>query len=198
MVPAVMAAERSRWHGAAYDRRVQTPAPTATEKEQRPGAVLAIYSWDMLLALLATLGALAAFGGQVSVGNRSVNVGIGEQVLAAVSSASFGALLIVLATMLTRRQRWVRTAQIATLAIAIAVGGTSLFIAAVLPGQGVPASALTALLVLVLDAMAIVALTGRRIVAWYNGPARTPRFIRGSLAFWAASSVVLIILQALR
>ncbi len=161
--------------------------------------VLAIYSWDMVLALLALLGALAAFGGEATVGTRTVDVSLAEQVLAAVESASFAALLIILATLLTRRQRWVRTAQIATLGIAIALGAVSLLLAAVLPGQGVQSTALAAVLVLVVDAAAVVALTGTRVAGWYAGrDGRMPRYVGGTMAFWAASSAVLIVLSALR
>ncbi len=178
---------------------MQSPAPTATEEGRRPATILAVYSWDMLRALLALLGALAAFGGQATVGSRTVSVGLGEQILAAVSSAAFAALLIILATLLTRRQRWVRTAQMVTMATAIAVGAVSLLLAAVLPGQGLQASALTALLVLVVDAAVIVAMTGPRVVAWYTeAETRVPVYISGTIAFWAASSAVLIVLQALR
>jgi hypothetical protein len=176
---------------------VQSPAPT-TEEARKPAAILAIYSWDMVLALLALLGALAAFGGQAAVGNRTVSVSLGEQILAAVESASFAGLLIILATLLTRRQRWVRTAQMATLAIAIALGGMSLVLAVVVPGQGLQASALTALLVLVVDVAAIVALTSQRVIAWYNQSGDVPRSISGIIVFWAATSAVLIVLQSLR
>ena len=178
---------------------MQSPAPTVTEEERRPAAILVAYSWDMVRALLAVLGALAAFGGQATVGNRSVNVTLGEQILAAVSSASFAGLLIILATLLTRRHRWVRIAQIVTMATAIAIGAVSLLLAAVLPGQGLQASALTAVLVLLVDAMVIVAMTGQRVLAWYSlSEARIPTYMVGTIAFWAASSAVLIVIQALR
>lgn len=178
---------------------MQRPSPTTTEGERRPAALLAIYSWDMVLALLALLGTLAAFGGQATVGSRTVSVSLGEQILAAVESASFAALLIILATLLTRRQRWVRRAQIRTLATAIALGAASLLVAAFLPGQGAQASALIAMLVLVVDAAAVVALTGQRVIAWYDGTdGHTPRYVSATIVFWAASSVVLIVLQALR
>jgi hypothetical protein len=177
---------------------VQTPAPTATDKEQRPAIILAVYTWDMLLALLALLAALAAFGGQATVGTRTVNVSLAEQVLAAVSAGSLAALLIILATLLTRRQGWVRRAQIATLVTAIVLGAGSLLVAA-LPGQGLQAvSALTSILLLLLDAVAIVAMTGQRVVAWYSGPGSAPRYVTGTIGFWAVTSVVLIVLQALR
>jgi hypothetical protein len=178
---------------------VQSPAPTATEEERRPAVILAIYTWDMVLALLALLGALAAFGGQATVGSRTVGVGVGEQVLAAVSSASFAALLIIIATLLTRRQRWIRVAQMAILATAIALGGASLLVAWLLPGQGLQlASALTAAAVLVIDAMAIVALTAPRVISWYEQPGAMPRYISGTLGFWAVTGAALIVLQAVR
>jgi hypothetical protein len=178
---------------------VQTNAQSEAGEEQRPAIILAIYTWDMLLALLALLAALAAFAGQATVGSRTVSVTVGEQILAAVSAASLAGLLIILATLLTRRQRWVRHAQIITFATGIVVGAASLLVAAVLPGQGLQAfSALTSILLLLLDAIAIVALTGQRVVAWYNAGAAMPRYISATIAFWAVSSVVLIVLQAFR
>jgi hypothetical protein len=178
---------------------VQSKAPSADEEERRPPSILIIYSWDMVLALLALLAALAAFGGQATVGTRTVNVSIAEQILAAVSAASFAALLIILATLLTRRQRWVRRAQIVTLGTAIGLGVVSLVAAAAVPGQGLQlVSALTAALLLLLDAIAIVVLTGQRVADWYNSGEGMPRYISGTIGFWAASSLVLILLQALR
>ncbi len=177
---------------------MQANAQSETDEEKRPAVILAIYSWDMLLAILALLAALAAFAGQATVGSRTVNVTVGEQVLAAVSAASLAALLIILATLLTRRQRWIRRAQITTFATAIALGAASLLVA-LLPGQGLQAvSALTSLLLLLLDAIAIVALTGQRVVAWYNAGVAMPRYISATIGFWAASSAVLIVIQALR
>ena len=177
---------------------MQANAQSETDEGKRPAVILAIYSWDMLLAILALLAALAAFAGEATVGNRTVNVTVGEQVLAAVSAASLAALLIILATLLTRRQRWIRRAQITTFATAIALGAASLVVA-LLPGQGLQAvSALTSLLLLLLDAIAIVALTGQRVVAWYNAGVAMPRYISATIAFWAASSAVLIVIQALR
>ena len=178
---------------------MQSPAPTATDKEQRPALLLAVYTWDMLLALLALIGALTAFGGSAAVGQRTVSVGVGEQVLAGFSSASRGALLIIIATLLTRRQRWVRRMQIGAYLVAIGLGGLSVLLEAVLPGHGLAAAyILSALLVLLIDVVAIVVLTGQKIVAWYIVDAPTPKYISGTLAFWLGSGLVLIALQAVR
>ncbi len=161
--------------------------------------MLAIYSWDMLLALLALLAALAAFGGQATVGNRAVNVSTAEQVLAGMSAAAYAALLIILATLLTRRQRWVRRAQMATFTTAIVLGAASLLVLALVPGQSVETPRmLTALLVLLIDGIALMLLTGQRIVEWYSTPTPIPRYITATLGFWALSGAVLILLQALR
>ena len=177
---------------------MQAKPQSETDEAKRPAVILAIYSWDMVLAILALLAALAAFAGEATVGSRTVNVTIAEQVLAALSAASLAALLIILATLLTRRQRWVRRAQIITFATSIALGAASLLVA-LLPGQGLQAvSALTSLLLLLLDAIAIVALTGERVVAWYNAGVAMPRYIGATIGFWAASSAVLIVIQALR
>lgn len=160
--------------------------------------MLVVYSWDLLLALLAMLGALAAFGGRASVGSRTVDVSLAEQVLAAVSSASFAAALLIVATLLTRRQRWVRRVQIALLLTAIALGLVSLAVAVVQNGR-VSSTALTALLVLLVDAALVVAFTGQRAVEWYSGTdGRAPRYVVGTVVFWALSSCVLIALQAVR
>ena len=91
---ALIAPQRSRVRSVAARRlpmigACRAPRRQSTEEERRPGPILAVYSWDMLRALLALLGALAAFGGQATVGSRTVNVSLGEQILAAVSSASF-------------------------------------------------------------------------------------------------------------
>lgn len=173
-------------------------APRADD-ERRPSLVLAIYSWDMLLALLALLAALASFGGEATVGARTVSVGVGEQVLAGVSSGAYAALLIILATLLTRRHRWVRRAQLTTFASAIGLGALSLLLELVLPGHGVALQyILTALLVLLLDVTAMVILTGSSIVQWYRNPGPMPRYITGTLGFWVLSSLVLVALQASR
>ena len=178
---------------------MESPAPTAAEKEQRPALLLAIYTWDMLLALLALIGALTAFGGSAAVGDRTVSVSVGEQVLAGFSSASRAALLIIIATLLTRRQRWVRRVQIAAYLVAIGLGGLSVLLEAVLPGHGLAATyILSALLVLLIDVVAIVMLTGAKIAAWYTVDAPPPRYIIATLGFWLGSGLVLIALQALR
>ncbi|MHB8718806.1 MAG: hypothetical protein ACYDAC_07945 [Candidatus Dormibacteria bacterium] len=174
--------------------------PGPPDEEARPGVLIAVYTWDLLLALLALLEALGSFGGEATVGQRTVAVGAGEQVLAGLSAASLGALLIIIATLLTRRRRWVREAQIAVFVAAIVLGGVSLLLDALLPGHGVQTPyILTSLLYLIIDALAIVALTGGRVAAWYvERDGRAPWWVTYTLGFWVLSSVALTVLQVLR
>ena len=167
----------------------------ADRSEQRPTPVLIVYCWDMVLGILAIFGAMAALGGQVAVGTRTVTVPLPLQILDALSSASYAAILIMVASMLTRPQRWIRRLQIATLAIAVGLAGVSLLLAWATGGLGtVPL--LVSLLFVLLDLLAIVIMTERRIGVWYAEPAPTPRYAAAALAFWAVTSLAVLVVDA--
>jgi len=107
------------------------------EQGHRPGAVLFVYTWDLALAILALFGALASFAGGVATGSgRTATLPLGVQVIAAVSAACFAATLIIIASLLTRKQAWVRLTQIGTLASAIALAAISVVVGAIV-GNGV-------------------------------------------------------------
>lgn len=181
----------------AADPTVQpVPAPE-TESGRRPTTIVLVYSWDMLLAIFAILGALAAFGGEVAVGNRTVSMGIPQEILAALSSAAYGGILIVLATLLTRRRRWVRIAQMGVLGIAVALGALSIALSAVQSGGSDVVQILVASLFLLIDAAAILSFTAPRIATWYSLPGRPSRWMIGTVAFWTVSSVALTVVNAL-
>ena len=171
--------------------------PRAAERtEQRPTPVLIVYCWDVLLAILAIFAAMAALGGEVAVGARLVTVPAALQWLDALASAVYAAVLITMASLLTRPQAWIRRTQIATLAIAMALTALSLVLAATTGGLGtVPL--LVSILFMLLDLLALVVMTERRIAAWYAEPGRTPRPVIAALAFWSATSVALLISAAL-
>jgi hypothetical protein len=173
------------------------PQPHAAHQtEQRPTLVLIVYCWDMLLGILAIFGALAALGGQVAIGARLVTLPLPLQILGALSSAAFAAVLIMLATLLTRPRIWIRRFQIVTLATAIGLAAISLLVAAVTGGlETVPL--LISLLVLLLDVLVIVIMTERRISAWYVETGPTPRYAAVTLGFWVITSVTLIVVEAL-
>lgn len=168
----------------------------AAQSEQRPTLVLIVYCWDMLLGILAIFGALAAMGGQVAVGARLVSVPLPLQILDALSSAAYAGLLIMVASLLTRPKRWIRRLQILTMAVAIALVALSLLLAGITGGLGtVPL--LVSLLFVLLDVLAIVVMTEGRIARWYVEPGGLPGYAAGILAFWAVSSVALLIVEAL-
>ena len=173
------------------------PSPRAADRtEQRPTLVLIVYCWDVLLGILAIFAALAALGGQVAVGSRLVTVALPLQVLDAMASAAYAMILILLASLLTRPRAWIRRMQMATLAIAVALTALSLLLAAATGGIGtVPL--LVSVLVALLDLLALVVMTERRIAAWYVEPGRTPRYAMAMLAFWAVVSLALLIADAI-
>ncbi len=167
------------------------------EQERRPGALLFVYTWDLALAILALFGALAPFAGGLATGaGRIASLPLAAQVVAAVSSASYSATLIILAVLLTRKRSWVRQTQIGTLATAIALAAVSVAVGAIV-GNGVDATGLIVTLIFVLlDALAIVIMTERRVVGWYDQAAAIPVYVRATLALWIGGSVMIIVLAA--
>jgi hypothetical protein len=168
------------------------------EQEPRPGAVLFVYTWDLALAILAIFGALAPFAGGVATGKGgTASLPLAAQVVAAVSSASYAATLIIVAALLTRKRAWVRQTQIGTLGTAIALAAISVVVGAIV-GNGVDATGLVVTLIFVLlDALAIVIMTERRVVSWYDQTATIPAYVWVTLALWIGGSVMIIILAAL-
>jgi len=168
------------------------------EQERRPGAVLFVYTWDLALAILALFGALAPFAGGVATGTGgTASLPLAAQVVAAVSSASYAATLIIVASLLTRKRAWVRQTQIGTLGTAIALAAISVAVGAIV-GNGVDATGLVVTLIFVLlDALAIVIMTERRVVTWYDQTATVPVYVWATLGLWIGGSVMIIVLAAL-
>lgn len=167
------------------------------EQERRPGAVLFVYTWDLVLAILALIGTLAPFaGGLATSAGGTATLPLAAQVIAAVSSASYAATLIIVASLLTRKRAWVRQTQIGTLGMAISLAAVSVVVGAIV-GNGVDAPALIVTLIFVLlDALAIVIMTERRVVSFYNQSASVPVYVWATLALWVGGSAMIIILAA--
>jgi hypothetical protein len=168
------------------------------EQERRPRALLFVYTWDLALAILAIFGALAPFAGGVATGTGgTASLPLAAQVIAAVSSASYAATLIIVASLLTRRRTWVRQTQIGTLGTAIALAAISVVVGAIV-GNGVDATGLIVTLIFVLlDALAIVIMTERRVVSWFDQTATIPVYVWATLALWIGGSIMIIVLAAL-
>ena len=168
------------------------------EQGHRPGAVLFVYTWDLALAILALFGALASFAGGVATGSgRTATLPLGVQVIAAVSAACFAATLIIIASLLTRKQAWVRLTQIGTLASAIALAAISVVVGAIV-GNGVDVPGLIVTLIfLLMDALAIVIMTERRVVSFYDQTAGVPIYVWATLAVWIGGQLMIIVVSAL-
>jgi hypothetical protein len=167
------------------------------EQERRPGAVLFVYTWDLALAILALFGALAPFAGGVASSSGVKPLPLAAQIIAAVSSASYAATLIIVASLLTRKRTWVRLTQIATLATAIALAAISILVSAV-AGNGIELTPLLVTLFFVLlDALAIVVMTERRVVGWYDQVASIPVYVWATLVLWVGGSAMIIVIDAI-
>lgn len=167
------------------------------EQERRPAAVLFVYTWDLALAILALFGALAPFAGGLQSGTGgTATLPLAAQVIAAVSSASYAATLIIVASLLTRKRAWVRIIQVGTLGTAIALAAISVVVGAIV-GNGVDATALIVTLIFVLlDALAIVIMTDGRVVSWYDQHTSIPVYVWATLTLWIGGSAMIIVLDA--
>ena len=132
--------------------------------------MLYVYTWDLALVILALL----VHAGPVRRGRRraaraSRRCPFAAQVIEAVSSAAFAATLIILAALLTRRHAWVRIVQIGTLGDphhARAIIGDR---AGALTGTAPTSSRCSGRCFFVLlDGLAILVMTDRRVVSWYD------------------------------
>ena len=144
----------------------EPPRPTQEQSEQRPALLLLVYSWDMFSAILAIFEALAPFAGGVAIGVRMVAVPLVLQLLGALSSAAYAAILIIVASLLTRRKQWIQRIQIIALGGAIILSVVSLLISNARGGVDIVPVLTTALIILI-DLLAIVVMTERRVTAWY-------------------------------
>jgi hypothetical protein len=168
-----------------------------TEERSRPALLLFVYSWDLLLAILAVFGALAPFaGGAPSASGTTREVPLPVQILAALSSAAYAAVLIMVASVLTRRRSWVRVVQMAVMGIAVPLAGVSVLVLWLVGAQLPVASVLVALLFVLVDTLTIVLMTERRVLDWYTEPGTPPAYVTGTLVFWAASGCAVIAFQA--
>jgi hypothetical protein len=167
------------------------------EQEHRPGAVLFVYTWDLALAILALFGALAPFAGGVQSSTGVKLLPLSFQVVAAVSSAAYAATLIIVAALLTRRRAWVRLTQIGTLGTAIALAAVSIAVGAIVGNRIDVTPLLVTLFFVLLDALAIVVMTERRVVSWYDQRASVPVYVWAALVLWVGGSATTIIVGAI-
>jgi len=138
------------------------PEQASRTEERRPTLLLLVYCWDLFLALLAVFGALAALGGGLQLGTSSKAYPLGLQILGAVRAADYAALLASLASLLTRRQRWIQRTQNVVMAADIGLGALSIVLGEVT--GGIDAASLLGVLLLFLAVYRSAVLTWK--VTW--------------------------------
>ncbi|TMD07643.1 MAG: hypothetical protein E6I76_01890 [Chloroflexi bacterium] len=172
------------------------PRSSAGDAERRPTALLLVYTWDLLRAILALFGAVAAFG-DVSIGNRIVHVSTVAQVLTALAAASLAAALFVVGTLLPRHAAWVRRAQVVVMVMDIAMIWGSVLVYEVAARGGIDTTPLFgAAIFSLIDLSALFAMTGPRVRAWFTEPGPVPLYLGGLIAFWAATSAAFVLLRS--
>ena len=172
------------------------PRSSAGDAERRPTALLLVYTWDLLRAILALFGAVAAFG-DVSIGNRIVHVSTVTQILTALAAASLAGALFVVGTLLPRHAAWVRRAQIVVMLMDIAMIWGSVLVYEIAARNGLDTTPLFgAAIFSLVDVAAVYAMTGPRVKAWFTEPGPVPLYLGGLIAFWAATSVAFVLLRS--
>ena len=171
------------------------PRSSAGDAERRPTALLLVYTWDLLRAILALFGAVAAFG-DVSIGNRVVHVSAIGQVVTALAAASLAASLFVVGTLLPRRSAWVRRAQIVVMLMDIAMICGSILVYEVAARSLDTTPLFGAAIFVLIDLAAVYAMTGPRVRTWFTEPGPVPLYLGGLIAFWAATSVAFVLLRS--
>jgi hypothetical protein len=166
-----------------------------TDTERRPTAILLVYTWDMVRAILVFFVALAAFGGATDVSGKTVQLSTPVQILLALSSAALGAVLLLVGILLTRHVAWVRRAQITVLGMAVGIGLATFAVVQWRGGFHIEQLLGTSLLALI-DLLALFAMTGRRVSAWYREAGAVPVYIGALVAFWAAVSAAYLVIEA--
>ncbi len=167
-----------------------------TDTERRPTAILLVYTWDMVRAILVFFVAFGAFSGATDVSGKTVQLSTPVQILLALAFAALGAVLLLIGMLLTRHAAWVRRAQITVLGMAMGIGLLTFAVVQARGGFHVEELFGTLLLALI-DLLALVAMTGRRVAAWYHEPGPVPMSIGALVAFWAAVSTAYLVIAAL-
>jgi hypothetical protein len=169
--------------------------PDATPAEaERPTALFVVACFDALLAVLAILIALAPFGGAVQVAGKTISLALPLQILLAVDGALYAACVITVMVTLTRHDRWVRRTQIGLLALPIAILALSALLEQLIHHDLGAPQILASLLVALLDALVILAMTGRRVVFWYARSAPSPTWVRVLVGLFAVLSLAAVLI----
>lgn len=164
-------------------------------EERRPTALLLVFTWDMLLAVGLVLFAFAVFAGNREKNGQTVPIPVAVQIFQALAYAALATALFLVGTMLTRKTRWVRRAQLVILAMHVLLLGLSLAVVLVTDESTRSAGyVLGAAAVMLIDGLAMLGMTERRVTDWFDEPGEVPFYIGALIAFWAAASSAFFVL----
>ena len=169
-------------------------APRPDAEERRPTALLLVFTWDLVLSVGLVLLAFAVFAGSRERGGQTVPIPIAVQIFQALAYAALATALFLVGTMLTRRLRWVRRAQIVILAMHMVLLAASLSVQLLTDESSRSLGiVLGAAVIILLDALAMLAMTERRVVVWFDEPGEVPFYVGALIAFWAATSTAFFV-----
>ena len=137
------------------------------------------------------MGALAAFGGGIEQGGKLLDVPLWEQVVAAISSAAYGAALIILAVLLSRREQWIRRSQQAILFLSAVFIVVSVAVTALVSRPDLGPALIGGSAFMALDLAAIYSLRRPDAHRWYLAPGSTPRYVSGAVALWFSTGIAI-------
>lgn len=173
-------------------------APRPDAEERRPAALLLVFTWDLILAVGLVLFAFAVFAGNRERNGQTVPIPVAVQIFQALAYAALATALFLVGTMLTRRTRWVRRTQLAILGMHMLLLAASLAVQLLTDESArSPGVVLGAVVIVALDALAMLAMTERSVIAWFDEPGELPVYIGGLIAFWAAASSAFFVLGLL-
>ena len=177
------------------DRQGSDATVGGEAEDRRPAALVLVYTWDIVRAILALFAALGSFSGTRRQNGRDVSVPITVQILQALAAGALAIALFLIGTLLTRRAAWVRRAQWIVLVMAIAFNAVTVTVSMVTDetARDLTTGLVSALLVLV-DLLVVAVMTGPRMKRWFNDPGVVPTYIGGLIAFWAAASGAFFVL----
>lgn len=177
------------------DRQGTDATVDADADERRPPALVFVYTWDIVRAILAIFAALGSFSGTRRQNGRDVGVPVGVQVLEALAAGALAIALFLIGTLLTRRAAWVRRAQVIVLVMAIILNGVTVTVAMVTDetARDLATGLVSGLLVLV-DILVVFVMTSPRMKRWFSEPGVVPIYLGGLVAFWAAASGAFFVL----
>jgi hypothetical protein len=157
--------------------------------------LLVAYIWDAVLAVLAILIALAPFSGGLEANGQTVSLPVAVQLVLALEGGLYAAAVITVMIFLTRHNQWVRRAQMVVLLLPMLLFAASDIGEQLIRHDVTGVQVFSSLLIALLDAAVLFAMTGPRVVAWYDRPGAMPVWVRVTLGLLLLSGIAAVVVQ---